>query len=75
VLALGFVRGQRSNFWKRCERKRSTPTGLMSTTEPVANPTFWLTVRQALLLLVDAIETLLEISPRTSELRRLARRG
>jgi hypothetical protein len=47
----------------------------MSTTEPVANPTFWLTVRQALLLLVDAIETLLEISPRTSELRRLARRG
>jgi hypothetical protein len=34
-----------------------------------------LTVRQALLLFVDAIETLLEISPRTSELRKQARRG
>ena len=30
----------------------------------------WLTIRQALLLLVDGIERFLDIEPRTSELRR-----
>ena len=33
---------------------------------------FWLTIRQALLLIVDAIETELEM-PRTSELRKRIR--
>jgi hypothetical protein len=36
---------------------------------------FWIKVREALLLLVDALERELLISPRTSELRRLAKEG
>jgi hypothetical protein len=35
---------------------------------------FWLQVRQALLMLVDCIERALEIAPRTSELRKEAKR-
>lgn len=35
---------------------------------------FWLQVRQALLMIVDAIERMLDIAPRTSELRREAKR-
>jgi hypothetical protein len=31
---------------------------------------FWMTIRQALLLILDAVERRLEISPRTSELRK-----
>jgi hypothetical protein len=31
---------------------------------------FWMLIRQALLMVVDAIERRLEISPRTSELKR-----
>ena len=34
---------------------------------------FWLAVRQSLLLMVDAVERFLNISPRTSELRRQAK--
>ena len=32
---------------------------------------FWLAVRQAVLMFLDAIERRLEISPRTAELRKL----
>ncbi len=32
---------------------------------------FWILIRQALLLVVDAIERKFNISPRTSELRRI----
>ena len=35
---------------------------------------FWLQVRQALLMMVDAIERALAMEPRTSELRREAKR-
>ena len=34
---------------------------------------FWAAVRQALLMLIDAIERKTGIAPRTSELRQLAR--
>lgn len=34
---------------------------------------FWLAVRQALLMLVDALERELGLSPRTAELRRQAK--
>jgi hypothetical protein len=34
---------------------------------------FWVTVRQAVLLVLDALERRLEIQPRTSDLRRQAR--
>ena len=37
------------------------------------NREFWLTMRQALLLMVDAIEKWLEIYPTTAELRKQAR--
>lgn len=30
---------------------------------------FWMTIRQALLLIVDAIERMLKIEPRTAQLR------
>ena len=36
--------------------------------------TFWLQIRQALLMAVDAIERMLGIAPRTSELRKEAKR-
>jgi hypothetical protein len=36
---------------------------------------FALAIRQALLMIVDAIEELLDIRPRTSELRRFAKNG
>jgi hypothetical protein len=36
---------------------------------------FWLQVRQALLMIVDAIERTLGMEPRTSELRREAKRA
>jgi len=35
---------------------------------------FWLQVRQALLMIVDAIERLFELEPRTSELRKEAKK-
>ena len=35
---------------------------------------FWLQIRQALLMMVDAIERVARIEPRTSELRREAKR-
>ena len=34
---------------------------------------FWMAIRQALLMALDAIERELNISPRTSELRKLAK--
>ena len=34
---------------------------------------FWMMVRQALLMLLDALERRLEISPRTAELRKQLR--
>ncbi len=39
------------------------------------NRKFALAVRQALLMMVDAIEELLDIHPRTSVLRKLAKRA
>jgi hypothetical protein len=36
--------------------------------------TFWLQIRQALLMAVDAIERALGLEPRTSELRKEAKR-
>jgi len=39
----------------------------MSSNDPAA---LWLTVRQALLLIVDGIERFLDIEPRTAELRK-----
>lgn len=35
---------------------------------------FWLAFRQALLMMVDAIERALDVRPRTSELRKEAKR-
>jgi len=35
---------------------------------------FWLQLRQALLMMVDAIERMIDIQPRTSELRKEAKR-
>ena len=35
---------------------------------------FWMQVRQALLMMVDAIERMVDVQPRTSELRRERKR-
>jgi len=36
----------------------------------MTDPDFWLAIRQALLMILDAIERLLAISPRTAEIRK-----
>ncbi len=36
---------------------------------------FWLSVRQALLIIVDAIEKLCNINPRTKDCRQIVRSG
>jgi len=36
---------------------------------------FWMAIRQALLMLLDALERKLGIAPRTAELRKLWKRG
>jgi hypothetical protein len=43
------------------------------TTLPMDNREFWTVMRQALLLMIDAIERMLEIEPRTAELRKMLR--
>ena len=35
---------------------------------------FWMQVRQALLMMVDAIERMMDVQPRTSELRKERKR-
>jgi hypothetical protein len=39
----------------------------------MADREFWMLIRQALLMALDAIERMLEIQPRTAELRKLSR--
>ena len=36
---------------------------------------FWVAVRQVLLMVLDALERMLDISPRTAELRRMQKYG
>lgn len=42
--------------------------------EPKINREFWMTIRQALLMVVAAIESACDVQPRTDELRKEAKR-